>query len=114
MNDEHWVTSQLFGRSPIVFWTTVAIVLFFSLPPLVAAYRAISNRKKLLWFLGFLILPFVFVILFAGIFLEEFLLLKLEFLSDTIWGIPLLLLLVEFISILGYSYTKNYISDKRK
>lgn len=114
INDEQWVARHLFGDSRLAFWSTVAIVLVFTIPPVVAAYRAITNRFKVLWFAGFYILPFVFVVLFAGLFLEEYLLLKSNVLADTLWGIPYLLLLVEFICLQGYALSKKYLYVETK
>lgn len=108
-NDEQWVARHLYGNSTIAFWVTVLIVLICTVPPLVAAYKAINNNHKTLWFAGFFILPFVFVILFAGFFLEEYLLLQEKVLADTLWGIPYLLLLVEVICLAGYAATKKFL-----
>lgn len=108
-NDEQWVAKHLFGQSVVAFWITVGIVLLCTVPPLVAAYRAINNSYKVLWFLGFFILPFIFVFVFAGFFLEEYLLLDAKVLADTLWGIPYLLLLVEVICLAGYAATKQFL-----
>jgi len=114
-NDEQWIASSLYGDSQLSFWVTVAIVLAFTLPPLIAAYREIRNRRPWLWFLGFFTLPFAFIVLFAGLFLEENLLLELQVLSTPIFGIPYLLVLVEVVCTIGYMLTKKYLykSDGR-
>lgn len=108
-NDEQWVARQLYGDSQIAFWVTIFLVLICTVPPLVAAFLQIRNSRRWLWFLGFFILPFVFVILFAGLFLEECLLLNLKFLSEPVLGIPYLLVLVEVLCMVGYGITKKYL-----
>jgi hypothetical protein len=74
-NDEQWVARQLFGPSRAAFWATVLLVWAVALPPLVAAVRALGNRPRAAWGAGFVVLPFVFVVLFAGLLLENYLLL---------------------------------------
>ena len=107
-NDEQYATSVLFGSdNSLAFWITNLIVWFFTFPPLYSAYRAIDHKYRFWWFLGYLILPFVFVVVFAGLFLEEWLLLEQQFLSRAVIGIPLLILIVEVISLLGYSLFRN-------
>lgn len=107
-NDEQYAAGVLFGHdNEVAYWVTNLIVCLFTLPPLYYAYRAIDQKPRLLWFLGYFTLPFVFVIVFAGFFLEDWLLLKQKFLAQAIIGIPLLILLVEVISVWGYFYTKK-------
>jgi hypothetical protein len=101
-NDEQWVARHLFGDSRSAFWITNFLIWLIAIPPLVYAYRSIRNRGRLLWFLGFFVLPFVFVILFAGVLLENYLLLKQRFLASTVIGIPYLILLVELLSLAGF------------
>ncbi len=107
-NDEQFVTATLFGKdNQVAFWVTNIIVCLFTIPPLYAAYRAIDQKGRILWFLGYFILPFVFVIVFAGFLLEEWLLLEQQFLADPIIGIPLLILVVETVSLLVYYLFKK-------
>jgi hypothetical protein len=101
-NDEQYVTRKLFGDTQAGYWLTVLVVWALAVPPLVIAYRAVANRWRVLWFIGFFILPFVFVIVFAGFFLEEWLLLKQQFLATPVLGIPLLIVAVEVISLVLY------------
>ena len=108
-NDEQWVAKNLYGDSPIAYWITILLILICTVPPLVAAFLQIQNRRRWLWFAGFFVLPFVFVILFAGLFLEEYLLLKMRFLSEPVLGIPYLLLLTEVLCVMGYKFTKKYL-----
>ena len=107
-NDEQWVARHLFGDSRWAYWITNLLIYLVCLPPLIAAYRSITNRGRFLWFSGFFVLPFVFVFLFAGMFLEEYLLLKERFLAGTVIGIPYLILVVELVSLAGfYVWRKN-------
>ncbi len=107
-NDEQYVAAVLFGNdNTAAFWITNLIVCLFTVPPLYYAYKAIDQKHRLLWFIGFFTLPFVFVILFAGFFLEEWLLLEKQWLSQTIIGIPFLILLVEVLSLSGYFLLKK-------
>ena len=40
----------------------LTIVLCLSIPPLVRVYRTLANEKKNLWFIGFLMVPFITVL----------------------------------------------------
>lgn len=108
-NDEQWVAYQLYGDSELAFWITNILIWLCTFPPLFFAYKAIGNRFRILWFIGFFVLPFVFVFLFAGLFLEEYLLLQQKILADTVIGIPYLILLVEVICFIGYFLTRKYV-----
>lgn len=108
-NDEQWVARLLFGKTAWAFWATNLVIWLCTIPPLIVAYRAIDNRRRFLWFTGFFVLPFVFVVLFAGIFLENYLLLEHKILADTIFGIPYLIMLVETICLTGYWLTQKYL-----
>ena len=99
-NDEQYVTNKIFGHSPLGFWLTNLAIWILAIPPLLFAYRAITNRHRVLWFIGFFVLPFVFVFVFAGMFLEQWLLLDRKVLAVPIIGIPYLILLVEVLSII--------------
>jgi hypothetical protein len=101
-NDEQWVARHLFGPSRIAFWVTILLVWVACVPPLVVAYRAIGNRHRPLWFAGFFLVPFAFVIAFAGAFLENYLLLGHHVLANRIIGVPYLIILVEMLSMAIY------------
>lgn len=101
-NDEQWVARQLFGPSRAAFWATVLLVWAVALPPLVAAVRALGNRPRAAWGAGFVVLPFVFVVLFAGLLLENYLLLDRRVLAAPVLGVPLLIVLVEGLSLAAY------------
>ncbi|WP_462248620.1 hypothetical protein [Ekhidna sp.] len=110
MNDEQYAASILFGNeNTLSFWVTNLAIWLFTIPPLYTAYCSIKSPKRILIFLLYFIIPFAFVIIFAGFLLEEWLLLKKQFLSSTIIGIPLLLILVEIVCVLGYYFLKKHI-----
>jgi hypothetical protein len=109
-NDEQFVTNKIFGHTALGFWLTNIAIWIFTIPPLVFAYRAIDNRHRLLWFTGFFVLPFVFVFVFAGIFLEEWLLLDRKILATSIIGIPYLILLVEAASMFVFAVCRRGIT----
>jgi hypothetical protein len=101
-NDEQWVARQLAGPSRAAFWLTAALVWAACLPPLVAAWRAIGNRRRALWFAGAFVLPFAFVLAAAGGLLEEVLLRRHRVLADAVLGVPLLVVLVEVLALAAY------------
>ncbi len=105
-NDEQYANRLMFGRSPVVFWLTAVAVLAVSLPPVIEAFRQLQNRPKLAWFAGFFLLPFAFVILFAGLFLENYLLDQRRILASQMIGIPYLILVVEAISAVLFEVFK--------
>jgi hypothetical protein len=109
-NDEQWVARHAFGPSRLAFWVTVLLVWAACVPPLVAAYRAIGNRRRPLWFAGFFLLPFAFVVAFAGGFLESYLLLGRRLLATPVLGVPYLLLLVEVVSLALYAGLRKHLS----
>ena len=109
-NDEQYVTNKIFGHSPLGFWLTNLAIWILAIPPLLFAYRAITNRHRVLWFIGFFVLPFVFVFVFAGMFLEQWLLLDRKFLAVPIIGIPYLILLVEVLSIIVLAIFRHRIT----
>ncbi|MGI9089599.1 MAG: hypothetical protein ACR2GG_00690 [Gemmatimonadaceae bacterium] len=110
-NDEQWVARQLFGHSHLAFWATILIVWAACVPPLVAAYRAIGNRHRPLWFAGFFLLPFAFVIVFAGVFLENYLLLARHVLATRVLGVPYLIILVEVLSLVIYRVFRAHLTQ---
>ncbi|MEO1032820.1 MAG: hypothetical protein AAFX55_15525 [Bacteroidota bacterium] len=110
VNDEQFASGILFGfDNTIAFWLTNLGIWLFTIPPLWLCFRSINSKRKILWFLGYFILPFVFVYLFAGLFLEEWLLLETQFLANAILGIPYLLLIVEVMALFGYLLFRKYI-----
>ena len=108
-NDEQWAARLIAGDSVVASWVAIISVYLVTVPVLIGAYRSIMNKRRLLWFLGFFLLPFVFIILVGGLLLEEYLLLDQQVMADTFLGIPYLLLLTEFICMTGYVLTKKYL-----
>jgi hypothetical protein len=100
MNDEQFVTAHFFGTSSLAFWITNAVIWLFAIPPLIVACRAIRNPLRPLWFLGFFILPFAFVFVFAGLFLENWLLLEHKGLATPVLGVPYLIVVVEIACLI--------------
>ncbi len=112
-NDEQYASSILFGSdNPIAFWLTNICIWLFTFPPLYYCFISIKSSMRIRWFISYLLLPLLFVIFFAGFFLEDWLLLKKQFMADTVIGIPYLILLVEAISIAGYYFTRKYLYEK--
>jgi hypothetical protein len=66
---------------------------------------------RVLRFTGFFVLPFVFVFVFAGRFLEQRLLLDRKFLATPVFGIPYLILLVEMLSIIVFALFRHRIAN---
>ena len=56
LNDEHSVAAHYFGDTTPTLWATFAAILAICLPPLVGAWRAIENRRRLAWFAFYLVL----------------------------------------------------------
>jgi hypothetical protein len=108
-NDEQYAASIIFGDAPAVYWLTNLVVLTLAVPPLVVAYTSIRGRHRILRFLGWFILPFVFVLVFAGMFLEEFLLLQHGVLATPVIGIPWLVMLVEIVALVVYLTHRKYL-----
>ena len=100
-NDEPWVISTLFGNSNLAFWLMNLAIWLLTIPPLIFAFLSIKNKFRVLIFLGFFVIFPAFVFVFVGIFLED-LIVKHHFLSDTLWGMPYLVLLTELLSYIGY------------
>jgi len=109
-NDEQYVTNKIFGHTSLGFWLTNLAIWVLAVPPLVFAYRAIANRHRVLSFIGFFVLPFVFVFVFAGMFLEQWVLLDCKFLATPVLGIPYLILLVEVLSLLVFAIFRRGIT----
>jgi hypothetical protein len=107
-NDEPWVVRTLFGENEIAFWLMNFVTWLLIIPPLVLAYLSIKNRFRILIFIFFILIFPAFVFVFVGIFLED-LIVKHQFLSDTLWGMPYLVLLAEFLSYIGYYTLKKHL-----
>ncbi len=112
-NDEMYATGQLFGYTTLNTWIVIILVWSICMPPLIQAYKAIQNRKRLLWFLLYaLLLPYI---LFGPPFvLLEYLMLEKEVFNQTVIGIGLLFVINEIVTILLYLKTKKYLDPDRR
>jgi len=106
-NDEPYVVRTLFGDNATSFWLMNMVTWALILPPLVLAFQSIKNHFRVFTFLLFFLIVPVFVFVFVGLFLEN-LIIQHQFLSDTLWGMPYLVLLAEVLSYIGfYSLRKH-------
>lgn len=107
MNDEYYATASLFGHTAWVYWTVLIVVWACCVPPLITAFRAIQNEKRIFWYLFYLLLfPYL---LWGPVFgLLEYLLVSKHVLNGTVIGIAYLFILNEVITIIGYLLTRKY------
>ncbi|MDA1029148.1 MAG: hypothetical protein O3B41_08875 [Bacteroidetes bacterium] len=113
MNDEFYASSALFGDTPLVYWSVLLIIWAVCIPPLVVAYRSIENRRAWLWFANFfLLLPYIiWGPVFGGL---EYLMVGRGFLDQTIYGIGLLFIINEVVTIAAYWRFKHFIDPFRE
>jgi hypothetical protein len=104
-NDEPWIVGHFFGHSPAAFWVMNVAIWLLTGPPLILAWRTIQNRNRLLLYLFYLLALPVFVFFVVGIVLEN-MIIRQHILSDTVWGMPYLVLLSEALAYLGYHLYK--------
>ncbi|MBK6825712.1 MAG: hypothetical protein IPG86_01920 [Chitinophagaceae bacterium] len=107
MNDEFYASKSLFGDTQLMYWSVIIIIWLICLPPLVTAYRSITNKHRLAWFLFYLIL-FPVIIWVPVFLLLEYLLVNRHVLDQTFIGIAWLFLVNEIITVIGYFLTKKY------
>jgi hypothetical protein len=107
-NDEPWIVRQLFGQSQTAFWLMNVAIWLVTIPPLLLAWKTMQNRHRLLLFLFFLLAVPIFVGFVFGNVLEN-MITKQHILSDTLWGMPYLVLLVEGLAYLGYQLSKQHL-----
>ena len=107
-NDEMYATGQLWGYSDFNVVLVSLIVLAICIPPLIAAYKAISNKRAWAWFLlYFLLLPYI---IFGPVFVTlEYLMVQKGFLDQTLIGIGLLFVINEVVTIALFWKTKVFI-----
>jgi hypothetical protein len=98
-NYEQALARDLIGDTDIVHAAVNGAIWTICLPPLVAAFRAFKSRWKIALYLGFLLLPFAFVVTFAGVFVENYLLLEKHVLAGELFGVPALIFVVEGVSL---------------
>lgn len=76
-----------------------AIVLILGVPPIIKAYRIITNKRSWLYLLGFLTLPIAFILIYILIGMNS--LLNIGFLSNVgIMGTPLLITLHTLMALI--------------
>ena len=63
--DEVYGLRMLFDSRYVAWILGLAIVLILSIPPLVRVYKNIKNQKKILWFIGLLLIPFIIAMIGA-------------------------------------------------
>jgi hypothetical protein len=98
--DELTLADQWFGMTSRL--VVAAIVLLIGLPPVIAAYRVIANKQRVLVFICSWLLPLIvlFILLFANAFL---------FGPDgdqiqgwTLLGIPLIVLVIDLLAFIVF------------
>ena len=107
-NDEPWMISHLFGDSPLAFWLMNVAIWLLTFPPLILAWKTIANRHRFLLFLFYLLALPVFAFFVVGIVLEN-MIVKHHILSDTLWGMPYLVLLSEVLAYVGYMLSRQHL-----
>lgn len=107
-NDEPWVVRHLFGDSPVAFWLMNLAIWLLTVPPLILAWSTIRNRHRVVMFMFYLLALPVFVFVVVSIVLEN-MIIKHHILSDTLWGMPYLVLLAEGLAYLGYHTTRQHL-----
>ena len=102
----HFLSTE-FNRTKMILICST-IVLIVGVPPIVAAFRSIQNKKAWLYILGFLTLPLLFLLLYTLIGLNT--LLGAGFLStEWIMGTPLLITLHTVIALILLILTRKNI-----
>ena len=91
-------------ESNYLAWVLGALVVFvLSIPPLVRVYRTIENDRRWLWFIGFLLVPFL-IAMVGAIVLNG--LLGAGVLADTwILGSPMLVSVWTLVVVVGFALT---------
>lgn len=111
-NDEFYATAKLFGGTTFQQWLLTLILFAICIPPLIRAYRAIGNKRRLLWFLFyFLLFPYLlWGPFFGGL---EYLMVNKGVLDQTVIGIGLLFIINEVVTIVLHLLTKKNIDPHR-
>lgn len=107
-NDEPWMIWHLFGDSQLAFWLMNVAIWLLTIPPMILAWKTIQNSHRFLLFMFYLLALPVFVGVVIGLVLEN-MIVKQHILSDTLWGMPYLVLIAEGLAYLGYRLTKQHL-----
>ena len=100
-NDESWIVSTLFGQTGATFWAMNGTIWLITMPPLIAAWRAVQNRWRPAVFLLFLVVVPAIVAMLFGVVLEP-LIVEKRVLVGALIGIPYLVWLAEVLATIGY------------
>ena len=107
-NDEPWIISHRVGDSQLAFWLMNVAIWLLTFPPLILAWKTIANRHRFLLFLFYLLALPVFAFFVVGIVLEN-MIVKHHILSDTLWGMPYLVLLSEVLAYVVYMLSRQHL-----
>jgi uncharacterized protein with PQ loop repeat len=107
-NDEPSIIRHFLGHSRPAFWLMNLAIWLLTFPPLILAWKTMQNRHRFALFMFYLLALPVFVFFFVGIVLEN-MIIKQHILSDTLWGMPYLVLITEGLAYLGYYLNKQHL-----
>lgn len=107
-NDEWFATRHIFGDSDFNRWITLTVLVAICLPPLVIAYRAIANKWRWAWF-AFYFALFPALLFVPPLIALEYLMVGRHVLAQPFFGIGLLFIINEVITIGGWMLTQRYI-----
>lgn len=107
-NDEYYASAQLFGGGHGAALVVAVAIWAICLPPLIAAFQAIANRRRIAWF-AFFFLIFPFVIYALAYWLLESLL-QQGVLADTVIGVPMLAIINFALTLAVLALTIRHIS----
>jgi hypothetical protein len=84
---------------PYYKWIAVLIVLIMALPPIIASFRAVQNKRGWLYNIGFMILPLIVIGAYGFLFLNT--LLKKGFLQEVgMMGTPIFITLHTLLAFI--------------
>jgi len=114
--DEVYGLHVVFGNENNQQWIHylgLGIVLAAAVPPLITAWKAIANRYRWAYFLGFLLLPMLLamLVIFMGL---NGLLQKGVLAEPWIWGTPALITIHTIVVIIVVSASFRYLGELRK
>jgi len=107
-NDEYYASTQLFGDS---IWIKIIVLILIwaaCVPPLITAFKSIANKRRVLWFLWYLVL-FPYLLwgpFFGGL---EYLMVNRGVLDTTIIGMGALFVINEIITLAVWWRVRDWI-----